>query len=103
VPSNGASGGLLVAWNDNQFKGEVVFASPFALSMHFTACQNNKSWYLTTVYGPCQGTERVDFINWLTNIQMPADIDWLIMGDFNYIRYPSNRTSQGESSRNGEL
>src|SRR4051812_15566712 len=30
-------------------------------------------------------------MNWFSNIQMPDSSNWLILGDFNYIRYPHNR------------
>ena len=36
LPSIGASGGLLVVWNDNLLQGEVVFQNEFALSAQFT-------------------------------------------------------------------
>jgi hypothetical protein len=35
------------------------------------------------------------FLDWFKQIQMPDDMQWIIMGDFNYIRYPSNRSRSG--------
>ena len=36
-----------------------------------------------------------DFLEWFQNIQMPDDIDWLIIGDFNLIRRPEVRNKEG--------
>ncbi|KAJ1253597.1 hypothetical protein BS78_K020200 [Paspalum vaginatum] len=41
VPSNGASGGMLVAWKDSLFDGELVFHNSFAMSLEFTSRVNN--------------------------------------------------------------
>ena len=35
VPSNGASGGLVVIWNSSVFSGMVMHCEPFALSVYF--------------------------------------------------------------------
>lgn len=47
------------------------------------------------MYGPCQGDSRIDYTNWLHNLQIPQDEDWLLVGDFNYIRSPDNRNKPG--------
>ncbi|XP_073358055.1 uncharacterized protein [Aegilops tauschii subsp. strangulata] len=52
-------------------------------------------WILTNIYGPCQGEARERFLDWFKHIYMPDDMQWIIMGDFNYIRYPSNMSRSG--------
>lgn len=91
TPSVGSSGGLLVAWNDSIFQGECLFKNNFSISIRFISVHTGASWILTNIYGPCEG--RIDFMNWLKNIQMPMETNWIIAGDFNYTRYPSNRNS----------
>ena len=44
---------------------------------------------------PCTPAGRHIFLQWLKNIQMPAKVDWLIVGDFNLIRKPENRNKPG--------
>lgn len=95
LPSVGASGGLFIAWNDTIFAGEKVFQNDFSLSIRFISKISGDSWILTNIYGPCQGPKRVFFLDWIKNIQMPDDTKWMLMGDFNYIRYPSNRNGSG--------
>jgi hypothetical protein len=42
---------------------------------------------LTSVYAPSKKA----ILSWFHNMQIPADNDWLIVGDFNLIRSPSDR------------
>lgn len=34
-------------------------------------------------------------MNWFENIQMPDEVDWLIVGDSNLIRKPEDRNRPG--------
>jgi hypothetical protein len=47
------------------------------------------------VYGSCVHEEKRSFVDWPSNIQMPDDCDWLLIGDFNLIRNPSDRNMPG--------
>jgi hypothetical protein len=49
---------------------------------------DHSEWVLTNVYGPCLPNGKEFFLQWLKHIQMPEDIDWLIVGDFNFLRSP---------------
>jgi hypothetical protein len=49
---------------------------------------------LTNIYGPSQVERKSDFIEWFSNMDMPDDMDWLIMGDFNFIRNLQTETNQ---------
>jgi len=40
VPSDGASGGILVGWVGSQFDGQVIHSKKFALTVHFTSTLN---------------------------------------------------------------
>ena len=52
-------------------------------------------WKLVNIYGPCQGDQRTSFTNWLFDLDIPSTEDWLLLGDFNYIRSPDNRNKPG--------
>lgn len=95
VPSVGASAGLLVALNDHLFSGHTVSKNDFSITISFTSKHNGEQWYLTNVYGPCQQAERVIFINWFQILHMQDEDKWLILGDFNYSRYPQSRNREG--------
>ena len=98
MPSIGASGGILTAWNGNNFEGETLFKNEYSISIRFTSRQTKDRWILTNIYGPCTDNERHDFIEWFQNIYMPEDTKWMIMGDFNYIRYPTDGNVPGGST-----
>jgi hypothetical protein len=95
LPSVGASRGIITIWNSNIFEGEVSFSNEFSLSIKFTCKSSLDSWILTNIYGPCQAERKAMFLDWLANIDMPDDTDWLIVGDFNFIRSPSDRNKPG--------
>jgi hypothetical protein len=85
-PSEGASGGIFVGWNGSQFLGQVLYSSKFAITIQFSSTHNAEEWNLTTVYGPCQGQERSDFIEWLNYLVIDDEVNWILMGDFNFYR-----------------
>jgi exonuclease III len=94
-PSVGASGGILVIWNSAVFSGSLVEVQRFGIRIEFVSAHNNENWTLVCVYGPCQGVERDQFISWLFNLSIPCTANWLLLGDFNFIRSHENRNKPG--------
>jgi exonuclease III len=90
-PSRGASGGIIVLWNSSIFSGLLLEVKRFGVIVNFTSTHNNDSWNLCCVYGPCKGEERHLFVSWLYNLQIPSNSNWLLLGDFNFIRSNDNR------------
>jgi len=74
IPSNGASGGILVIWIDSVFQGFTIDKTSFELTISFTSRHNADVWELTTVYGPCTELERSNFISWFRD-HIIADTD----------------------------
>ena len=72
-----------------------MHCQPFAISVHFTSTQSAQSWNLVNIYGPCAGELRDSFVEWLFDLNIPSDEDWLILRDFNFIRSPDNRNKPG--------
>jgi hypothetical protein len=79
--------------------GRVLFSLEWPcivlLSVHLTSTQSAQSLNLINIYGPCVGEERENFVQWLFDLNIPDDEDWLLLGDFNFIRSPSNRNKPG--------
>ena len=94
-PSVGASGGILVIWNSAVFSGTLVEVQRFSLVISFKSVHNSETWTLVSVYGPCHGPQRDDFVQWLYNLPIPLDQNWLLLGDFNFIRSLDNRNRPG--------
>ena len=98
LPSVGASGGILVVWKSSAFTGHMVFSNNFAISIEFTSRLSNELWLLTVVYAPCTPGGKRAFLEWFREIEMPPDLDWLIVGEFNLIRRPSDRNREGAAT-----
>ena len=81
--------------NSSIFWGTVIEIRPFAILVEFVSKQNNEKWSLVSVYGPCQGEARDNFVSWLYNLHIPMDDNWLLVGDFNFIRSLENRNLRG--------
>ena len=92
LSSIGASG---VIWKSASFTGNPVFSNAYALSIEFTSRHNNDYWLLTTIYAPCTQPGKREFLQWFSEIQMPDEMNWLIVGDFNLIRKPEDRNREG--------
>jgi hypothetical protein len=60
-----------------------------------TSVHNGEVWSLVSVYGPCQGVQRDNFAQWLYSLSIPAQSNWLLVGDFNFIRSHENRNKPG--------
>lgn len=94
-PSLGNSGGLIVIWNNNTVSGTLIENLPFAISIEFTSNSSlHEVWTLSNIYGPCSGEQR-DFVSWLNNLEINIDQNWILMGDFNFIRSVQNRNLPG--------
>ena len=50
---------------------------------------------MVSVYGPCQGPLRDEFVQWLYDLNIPDGDNWLLLGDFNFIRSLENRIRPG--------
>ena len=93
----GAAGGLLVAWNEQVLKGQLFHSNEFALTMQFTSAHTGERWALSYIYGPVQLQERSNCLEWFRDFEVTNCPNWLVIGDFNYIRYPQDRNRDGGS------
>ena len=91
VPSRGASGGIITIWSGSAFSGSVCYSENHALGVTLTSKVSGNVWSLYNIYGPCQGNDHVLFTDWLYDLDIPDSDDWLLVGDFNFIRSSANR------------
>lgn len=61
------------------------------MTVQFSSKHDNSSWTLTCVYGPCTTDGKTSFINWLKEVQMIDNNEYIILGDFNLIRTLEDR------------
>ena len=72
-----------------------MFQNKFSLSVKFICNTSNQSWILTNIYGPSNQEDKAEFIQYFSNIEMPREVDWIVVGDFNFMRSPSDRNKPG--------
>jgi hypothetical protein len=70
TPSIGNSDGLITIWNGSLFSGTVVSQSRFQITVEFICNICGTRWTLTNVYGPSHNEHRLEFIDWLVNIDV---------------------------------
>jgi exonuclease III len=93
LPSAGANGGILIAWQDR-----LGCLKNFRIDAHSVSIQFNPKdgvpWWLTFVYGP-QGTEaKIQFLQELKEIRQFCQGPWLTGGDFNLICSEADKNNQ---------
>jgi hypothetical protein len=96
VLSTGASGGTIITWKSSRFIGRVISCNEFAMSVEFSCTLSDAAWILecTNIYTPCTTEGKMEFSNRFHDFTMPDDTDWLVAGDYNLIRKPSDRNKQ---------
>lgn len=94
-PSVGASGGILVCWVGAIFAANVICITRFAVIVKFFSKHSAESWTLVSVYGPCVDPDRSLFAQWLFDLQIPDNENWILLGDFNFYRSVENRNRAG--------
>jgi exonuclease III len=70
IPSEGASGGLLILWVGSLFLGNVLLEESFALAVTFTSLLSAETFVVVNVYGPCEGIARENFVAWLFSLDI---------------------------------
>ena len=70
VPSADASAGMVVIWNSSCFIGNLIEAKPYGIIVKLQSKHTSESWSLVSIYGPCQGSARDDFVQWLYNLDI---------------------------------
>lgn len=73
----------------------LIDVKRFGVVVEFTSRHNLEKCNLVSVYGPCQGIERDNFVYWLYHCDIPPDENWLILSDFNFMRSMGNKNLPG--------
>jgi hypothetical protein len=89
VDAVGASGGILTAWDASRWSLASRHAGQFCL----TTAVDDLQFFVTNVYGPCDGASRDDFFDELRSLAAVCRGPWMIAGDFNVARWPEDRSN----------
>lgn len=96
LPSIGKSEGILIIWDVRVMKALNCISGNFLLSLRMETSAG-ESWWLTGVYGPCKYMDRNDFWEELAALYGLCGDKWCIAGDFNTVRFSSEKVGVGIS------
>ena len=90
-PSSGASGGILIAWNEAYWQKEDEFVGRYSVSVLFKDARHNTEWVASSIYGPTNIDDEADFWAELSHVAGIWNCPWILGGDFNVIRFPNEK------------
>jgi len=92
-PSNGASGGILTAWDSSVCSVTKTVEHTFFLTICVRLNADGTCLNLTNVYAPTSRAEESLFLSVLAAIANTISGPWIIIGDFNLTRSPEDKNS----------
>jgi exonuclease III len=93
-PSNGKSGGMLSGVRKDKFEVENFDSGDFMIIANVFYKSLKKNWSLANVYGPAQDEFKDSFLAKLSNFCFKAKYSILIGGDFNIMRFSSDKNKK---------
>ena len=85
------TGGILIMWDKRVVEKLDVVVGRFSVSCHWRGLVDGFDWVCSGVYGPHSDEGRNQFWEGLSNIRQRWAAPWCVVGDFNIIRFPSER------------
>ena len=93
APADGTRGGLVTAWDPALFTIHSHFLKPFTLTTKFTCNASNLDFTVTNTYGPSDHIESIPFLQHLRDLPAIVNGPWILLGDFNLVRCPSEKNN----------
>jgi exonuclease III len=93
VDADGSRGGLLTAWNPNHLSLVSSISRVFSLTTVLASTTADLSFTITNVYAPADHSLSPAFAEEMVALRPLVTGAWLIAGDFNLIRYPSEKNN----------
>ena len=94
----GASGGIIVMWDTRVVEKVEEAIGCFSVSCKFKVVSSGLVWGFSGVYGPHRAVERRLMWEELARVGAWWDVPWCMGGDFNTVRYPSERVGSSSFS-----
>ncbi|XP_071695905.1 uncharacterized protein [Rutidosis leptorrhynchoides] len=90
-PMIGRSGGMLIIWDPNIFKVNHAVVQDFFIAIKGVWFGKEKETIIVNVYGPHNDEDKKKLWCSLDSIMKYPNVSWVIYGDFNEVRHPSER------------
>ena len=85
------AGGVLLMWDRRALEKLEVLMGCFSVSVRWQGVRDGFIWACSGVYDPNDNNLRGQMWDELIGIQQLWDVPWCYIGDFNIIRFPSER------------
>ena len=91
VDSMGASGSIILMWDTRVVEKVEEAVGRYSVSCKFKVVSSGLAWGFFGVYGSQRAAERRLMWEELAGVGVWWDVPWCVGGDFNTVRYPSER------------
>ncbi|XP_025604435.1 uncharacterized protein [Arachis hypogaea] len=91
----GFSGGIWICWNDNNISINTIESDPQYIHAKITS-PGREDWFMTAVYANPQPQGRRDLWPKLQNLANRMQSPWILTGDFNEIKDPTEKKGGGQ-------
>ena len=98
LDSVGASGGIILMWDKRVVDRVDVAIGNFSVSCRFREVATGFEWAFSGVYGPNRAADRSLMWEELAGIASWWEVPWCVGGDFNIVRFPSERVGATDFS-----
>nr|XP_020185877.1 uncharacterized protein LOC109771591 [Aegilops tauschii subsp. strangulata] len=91
--AEGSRGGMVTAWDPNVLSLSASSASRYTLTASLSSTRCALSFRITNVYAPSDHAFTADFVEDLMSVAAGITGPWLVLGDFNLIRFPHEKNN----------
>lgn len=92
LDAKGTAGGCVIAWKQNYVLMNS-WSTNHTISAVLEQTSTGQAFVVTNVYGPSVESEKMNFIQELRALHSTIHHPWLLMGDFNLIRWFGDRST----------
>ena len=85
------AGGVLLMWDRRVLERSECLVGSFSVSVQWRGVGDGFTWACSGVYGPIDNNERCLMWDELAGVQHYWNVPWCCIGDFNIVRFPSER------------
>jgi hypothetical protein len=93
VDADGSRGGITTAWDERSLSLSSACPKTFSLTTVFASTTTDLEFTVTNVYAPSDHGLTLSFFAEMVSLHEQVRGPWLVVGDFNLIRYPHEKNN----------
>lgn len=99
LPADGTRGGILIATHKDFYRIKNAVVREHSVTVQLEATMSQEEWWMTSVYGPQEDNEKIEFLREIRQIQQVVGERWLVLGDFNMILHDQDKNTANLNRR----